>query len=237
MNQLLQQTWQRLVALGFTLLYHDLAWTYDAVSWMVSLGEWRAWQRGALDFVQGPRVLELGHGPGHLLIALANAGLAVIGLDKSSQMGRMARNRVQQHELRADLVEGSAQTLPFASASFTTVLATFPTEYIIDPSTLRSVSRVLTANGRLVILPEARLTGSGIPVRLLERLYAITGQRSNYDPTNAQAALPANWQFFQTRLGEAGFDCLFNEVQRESSRITIIVATKRRSASIQVDPV
>jgi ubiquinone/menaquinone biosynthesis C-methylase UbiE len=236
MNQFVRQAWQRLIALGFTLLYHDLAWTYDAVSWIVSLGEWRAWQLSALQFVHGPNVLELGHGPGHMLVQLADAGHRVVGLDKSPQMGGMAARRLQQHGLPAPVVEGSAQALPFAGAYFNTVLATFPTEYIVDAATLQNIAHVLAPNGRLIIVPQAQLTGSGRVVRLLEWLYTITGQRGSDDSAKIQAALPANWQFFQARLAENGFDCQFNEVQLESSRVTIIVGTKTRTTSIRFDP-
>jgi ubiquinone/menaquinone biosynthesis C-methylase UbiE len=62
---------RRAVKLGFHLLYHQFAFTYDAVAWFVSLGQWQAWGQAALKRVRGPRVLEIGHGPGHLLIALA----------------------------------------------------------------------------------------------------------------------------------------------------------------------
>ena len=82
---------RRLVKLGFQLLYHEFAFTYDAVAWLVSLGQWQAWGRTALDRVRGLRVLEIGHGPGHLLIALARSGRRPIGIDLSPQMIRLAR--------------------------------------------------------------------------------------------------------------------------------------------------
>ncbi|NTU63042.1 MAG: hypothetical protein HGB05_06465, partial [Chloroflexi bacterium] len=71
---------RRLVKFGFQLLYHEFAFTYDAVAWLVSLGQWQAWGRTTLDRVRGPRVLEIGHGPGHLLIALARSGQRPIGI-------------------------------------------------------------------------------------------------------------------------------------------------------------
>ncbi|MCB9446672.1 MAG: class I SAM-dependent methyltransferase, partial [Ardenticatenaceae bacterium] len=49
--------WKKLIRFGFRLLYNELAWTYDAVSWLVSLGDWRSWQQAALPFVLGPDVL------------------------------------------------------------------------------------------------------------------------------------------------------------------------------------
>ncbi|MCZ7544410.1 MAG: hypothetical protein M5R40_13175 [Anaerolineae bacterium] len=43
----LERLWWALVRFGFRLLYNELAFTYDLVSRVVSLGQWRAWQRAA----------------------------------------------------------------------------------------------------------------------------------------------------------------------------------------------
>ena len=79
---------------AFHLLYHQFAWAYDAVSAAVSLGRWCDWGMAALPFLSGPRVLELGHGPGHLLAAMAGGEWRVTGLDLSPQMGFLARRRL-----------------------------------------------------------------------------------------------------------------------------------------------
>ena len=81
MQTMLMKLWFTLVGFGFRLLYNEFAWTYDGVSWLVSLGDWRRWQVAALPFIVGRDVLEIGHGPGHMLLALQNAGFAVVGLD------------------------------------------------------------------------------------------------------------------------------------------------------------
>ena len=80
---ILTRIWWGLVELGFRLLYNELAWTYDLVSWVVSLGAWRAWQRSALRFLAvppGSPVLELAHGTGNFQIDLRTAGLDPTGL-------------------------------------------------------------------------------------------------------------------------------------------------------------
>ncbi len=82
--------------LFFRLLYHQLAWTYDLVAWVVSFGQWKAWGRAAIPRLRGPRVLEIAHGPGHLLVAMARAGLSPVGFDLSPQMGRLARARLRR---------------------------------------------------------------------------------------------------------------------------------------------
>ena len=66
-----RRAWRSLLRFGFRLLYHELAWTYDLVSRVVSLGQWRTWQRTALEHLaarRGDPILELAHGTGDLQI-------------------------------------------------------------------------------------------------------------------------------------------------------------------------
>ena len=91
--------WWRLVRFGFRLLYNELAWTYDWVSWAVSLGRWRSWQRVALPLLDAPRdgsVLELAHGTGNLLLDMLEAGLLPTGYDLSPNMGRNAQRKLRR---------------------------------------------------------------------------------------------------------------------------------------------
>src|SRR5512137_187881 len=99
--------------LGFHLLYHQFAFTYDAVAWLVSLGKWQAWGRTALGRVRGPRVLEVGHGPGHLLIALARSGWRPIGIDLSPQMIHLAQQNIRRAGVHAPQVQCRVRALPF----------------------------------------------------------------------------------------------------------------------------
>jgi ubiquinone/menaquinone biosynthesis C-methylase UbiE len=224
MQAMLMKLWFTLVRFGFRLLYYEFAWTYDLVSWVVSLGDWRRWQLAALPFVTGRDVLEIGHGPGHMLLALQNARFDVVGLDLSPYMGRQARKRTQ-HTI--PLVCGVVQELPFETAVFDTVLSTFPTDYIVDPATLAEVARVLRENGRFVIVPEGHLTGNGVVNRFIEWLFAITGQR--YPGKDINPAVPlceSIWGFYRQRLEDAGFIVRFKYVQLERSALTIVIAEK-----------
>ncbi len=121
--------WARLVRFGFHLLYNQLAWTYDLVSWLVSFGEWRDWQRAALPYVKGPDVLEIAHGPGHMLLALHEAGYRVLGLDLSPQMGRLSRRRLHKAGVQIPLLRAKAQNLPLRAQAVDTILVTFPTSF------------------------------------------------------------------------------------------------------------
>ena len=89
----------------------------------------------------------------HLQDLLARAGLQAVGLDASPQMVRIAYSRNKKKYKIVRMVNGYAQFMPFANASFHQVLATFPTEYIFQEDTLLEVQRTLKNGGRLVVLP------------------------------------------------------------------------------------
>lgn len=218
---MVKEVWQQIVRLGFRLLYNELAWTYDAVSWLVSLGEWRAWQRSGLPFLVGRRVLELGHGPGHMLLAMVEAGYKVVGVDISPYMGRLARRRLLKARQRPPLVQADVRYLPF-SAVFDSVLATFPTNYIVQPETLAAVRRLLRGGGRLVIVPAAELTNTNPLTRSIEWLYRITGQRAV--PDSDSLSVSSNEAYFEAVLRQAGFVPTVYSVRRPYSTVTVIVA-------------
>lgn len=169
--------WRASVDLFFHLLYDEFAWAYDLVAWLASLGQWWTWGRTALPHLKGERVLELGSGTGHLLVTMAERGLAPVGLDLSGRMGRQARRRAKRAAATVPVVQASAQRLPFGSGCFDGVVATFPTEFIVDPHALQETTRVLEAGGRVVIVAWAYLGGHDPLSRLIRWLYRVTGQR------------------------------------------------------------
>ncbi|MBI5669732.1 MAG: methyltransferase domain-containing protein [Chloroflexi bacterium] len=172
--------WWRLVRFGFRLLYNELAFTYDWVSWLVSLGAWRCWQRSALRHLETPpgvRILELAHGTGNLQLDLAALGYLPVGYDLSPYMGRIAHRKLQRHNIPVRLVRGLAQQLPFAAESFPAIICTFPTDFIFMPETLAEAHRVLQPGGQLLIVPTGALTGGRPGDKAVEWLYRITGQR------------------------------------------------------------
>lgn len=206
----------------FNLLYHQMAWSYDWVASIVSVGKWNNWVLSVLPYLPGPRILELGHGPGHLQAALLKKldpkTLAlhgkVIGLDRSAQMGRIARKRLKHLKFSPLLVNGQAQQLPFATDLFDQVVATFPTEYIMQADTLNEIYRILIPGGTLVVLPVAWITGRTLPERAASWLFRITGQAPRFNP---KAIEPAT---------RAGFDARIERIELESSQLMVVFARK-----------
>jgi ubiquinone/menaquinone biosynthesis C-methylase UbiE len=193
------------------LLYEPLAWTYDGVAWLVSLGRWRSWVTALLPELHGPRVLELGHGPGHLQLAMRNQGLDALGVDLSAQMGRLAGRRLRSSGRTPNLVRADGQRLPFAAASFHQLVATFPTEYITRPSTLGEARRLLAASGSLVLLPLAWITGRGLLDQLAAALFRITGQAEEWDGR------------FSFAIRQAGFSVQEKPVTLPGSKVMLLI--------------
>lgn len=217
----------------FRLLYHQLAFTYDLVAGTVSLGRWKDWVLSVLPFIQGHRILEIGHGPGHLQRELLERNLLAVGLDESAQMGQLAKYNLIRF-LRAKtatprssvfnyaqirLTRGISQSLPYPAESFDTIVSTFPSEYIFDPKTLVEAQRVLTPNGRLIILPQATIMGRGILDRAMALLFRVTGET----PPNLSEILEEK---SRKPMAAAGFEVQVHEVNIKSSLVFIMVATK-----------
>lgn len=217
------KVWHLLLRSGFHLLYNQLAWTYDGVSWLVSLGQWRDWQRAGLPFLIGDNVLELAHGPGHMIVELEMAGFRPIGVDLSTSMGHLAKNKLRKSGSNANLVRSRAQALPFPDKSFDSILATFPTEFIVDPETVSEARRTLKSGGNVVIVAEAQLTGGGIIRGIIEWLYFVTGQRQVFQGDQDEAKF---WLRSRQSYVDAGFDVRLEQVRLEDSIVTVAIASK-----------
>ncbi len=201
------------LAVFFRLLYNEFAWTYDLVSWLVSAGQWRTWQRVGLDRLQPGPTLEVGHGPGHMLAALERRSQAAFGIDLSRSMGGLARRRLRRYGLAARLGRAAVQTLPFADGAFANIFSTFPTEYIVDPAALREFARVLRPGGRLVVVPVASITGGSVVDRASAWLFRVTGQSA------------ADWFVpVLDRFAQAGLPAHIEHVRTERSTVTLIIA-------------
>ena len=218
----------------FRLLYHQFAFTYDLVAATVSFNRWKDWVLSVIPFIEGNRVLEIGHGPGHLQRILLSRNLFAVGIDESAQMGRLAKRNLtrfsasgtsniskfnDQHlaYTQTNLTRGIAQQLPFPNESFDTIVATFPTEYITDPHTLTEVKRCLSHGGRLIVLPAA------LPKNpFLDWLFKVTHQ----SPTEAIEVV-------KTKLKEpfvaAGFESAVKVLDVKSGILLLVLAINHRA--------
>jgi ubiquinone/menaquinone biosynthesis C-methylase UbiE len=210
----------RFLRIFFHLLYHSFAWTYDLVAWTVSLGRWKDWVESVIPFIEGTRILELGHGPGHLQRLLQGLNLLVVGLDESRQMGYLTKKRLLHNGYtQINLARGLAQFLPFPNGSFDTVVSTFPSEYIFERSTMLEVHRTLTNGGRFIVLPAAWITGNKLMERYAAGLFRVTGQAPS-EPVEIIS------ERLKKPFTEVGFAVKVEQVEVKSSLVLILIGTK-----------
>jgi ubiquinone/menaquinone biosynthesis C-methylase UbiE len=184
------------------------------VAWLVSFGQWAAWRRAVTLFLKEGPILELGYGTGSLMGDMTGRGLAPVGLDLSPYMARLARKRLRQRGMIPRLVRGEAQYLPFPDTYFASVIATFPTDYILEAESLDSIARVLLPGGCLIVVVMGHLQGPGPLRRFIDWLYQITGQREIPEPKPL------------ARLQEFGFTGRWEDVTHEGASVRLLVASR-----------
>jgi demethylmenaquinone methyltransferase / 2-methoxy-6-polyprenyl-1,4-benzoquinol methylase len=78
---------------------------------------------------------------------LRQKGCTVVGLDQSPEMLAEARRRLPEN---VELIEGTAEQLPFPDASFDALTFTYLLRYVSDPAaTLRELARVVRPGGTI----------------------------------------------------------------------------------------
>lgn len=211
----------RLMRFFFFHFYHSFAWTYDFVAGLVSLGRWNGWIETALPYIDDGRILEIGHGPGHLQqLLLDGPSRFVVGLDELPQMGRLARRRLARgHVTLAYLTRGLAQSLPYASAAFDTVVSTFPAEYIFESDTMASVRRVLRDDGQFIVVPAAWIVGRKLLDRSAAWLFRVTGQAPLSPPEVVSERMRPAFE-------AAGFKTDFITIEMHASLVLVVIASK-----------
>jgi ubiquinone/menaquinone biosynthesis C-methylase UbiE len=181
-------------------LYNEFAWAYDWVSWLVSLGHWWSWRKAALDYLIGPRVLEVGFGTGDLLIEMARQGWDVHGLELSPAMHRITARKMRRCGVWTPRARGLVQALPFPDGAFNSIVSTFPAGFIIQPPTWQEFGRVLVPGGRLVVTG-ASLHADNWFLQLLGRI--VFGNLERSQPSwRERAATAAGLQVTEIDHGE-----------------------------------
>lgn len=108
--------------------------TQETVSLLIDAGKVRP----------GSRVLEIGSGPGNVACQLAEFGAVVTGVDFSSKMVDVAKDRYPAISFE----QADAEELPFADECFDTVVANYVVHHLARPEKVfAEVCRVLKPGG------------------------------------------------------------------------------------------
>jgi demethylmenaquinone methyltransferase/2-methoxy-6-polyprenyl-1,4-benzoquinol methylase len=132
-------------------LFAPLGPSYDRYASLLSFGQDPRWRRFLVSQVDaGPdsRVLDVATGTGAVARELVRAhGCRVVGVDQSAEMLAEAQRRTNGG---IQLVEASADALPFADGEFDALTFTYLLRYVADPAaTLRELARVVRPGGTI----------------------------------------------------------------------------------------
>lgn len=142
-------------------MFDAIAPRYDLLNRIISLGidqRWRAKTVAALELGEGPaRVLDLATGTADLAIRIArtHAAAHVVGIDPSSEMLAVGRQKIEDAGLaeRVELSLGDAEALPFEDDSFDATTIAFGIRNVPHRSrALREMARVTRTGGAVAIL-------------------------------------------------------------------------------------
>jgi demethylmenaquinone methyltransferase / 2-methoxy-6-polyprenyl-1,4-benzoquinol methylase len=161
-------------------MFEQLPAHYDELGAALSFFQDPRWRKAAVEAVATrpeDRVLDVACGTGLVSKALVERwGCRVVGLDQSAAMLGRAREKVAASTRlagRIELIEGEAESLPFADAEFDHLTFTYLLRYIDDPAaTLRELARVVKPGGRIASLEFCLPRGIWLP---LWRLYTRVG--------------------------------------------------------------
>ena len=133
-------------------LFAPLGPTYDRVGAVLSFGQdprWRCFLVACIP-ADGGHVLDVATGTGLVAERLLQEGHRVTALDQSSEMLALAHRRFGD---AIELVEASAETLPFDAESFDHLTFTYLLRYVDDPAAvLGELARVVRPGGTVAML-------------------------------------------------------------------------------------
>jgi len=134
---------------------------FDRQVRMITLGretKLRQWMLDLADLEPGNAVLDVGCGTGTLLLAAAErvgpAG-TLHGIEPATEMAAHARHKAEARRVPLEIVEGSADSLPYPPASFDAVFCTLVLHHLprsMLEVAIREMHRVLRPGGRAVII-------------------------------------------------------------------------------------
>lgn len=177
--------------------YNRLSRWYDVIAGSTEK-KYRDWGLQKLSAQPGERILEIGFGTGHCLVALAKAVGSegrVLGVDISDGMLAIARERLQKEGLseRVELHLGDAANLNFIEAgSLDGVFMSFTLELFDNPEiprVLQECQRMLRNGGRLAVVSMTKTNPPGLAVRMYEWFHDHMPNYADCRPIFARQAI------------------------------------------------
>jgi ubiquinone/menaquinone biosynthesis C-methylase UbiE len=123
------------------------------------------------------------------------------GIDLSPEMLALARVRAEEVGRAVDLREADAQDLPFADASFDTVVCTYSLCNVPDDSiAIREMKRVLKPGGQLVLVDHIR--SAVTPLMWIQKIWELFSIRMDGDHQTRRPSIHVKAAGFEVQTRE-----------------------------------
>ncbi len=153
--------------------YTKIAKGYDLFVKVLPL--WKNWITKAIPHIQGPRVLEVSFGTGYLLTQYADR-FDTHGIDYNEKMVTIANENLKAKGYKANLIQGSVESLPYENDSFDCLVNTMAfTGYPDAHKAMSELYRVLKPGGKLVMLDINYPKNGGVLGTMLTRFWSAAG--------------------------------------------------------------
>ena len=132
----------------------------------------------------GSKVLDVACGTGNLALPAARLGADVTGVDIAPNLVEQARANAAREGLKAQFDEGDAEALPYADASFDTVVTMYGAMFAPRPELVAAeLLRVTRPGGRIAM-------GNWTPTGFIGQMFKIA---AGYVPPPAGMTSPVLW--------------------------------------------
>ncbi len=144
---------------------------YSGITQLLSILQWEKWQDRVFEDLHGKKILEIGVGPGKLLIRMAKKNFDVTGVELRSGMAHEARKHTREAGFDIDILHTSVYNLPFADGSFDSIVMTFVMAEIkhLDQAIVQ-MKRVLRPGGRIIVIAGGMPQDRNIFARIVFRI-------------------------------------------------------------------
>ena len=160
-------------------MFDSIAWRYDFLNHLLSLGIDRTWRKKAIKIIsRSPRysrILDVATGTGDLAIAAMKLNpVKITGIDISPGMLVIGREKVIKKGFsgKIELFQGDSENISFPYNSFDVAMVAFGVRNFTDPvKGLSEMNRVLSPGGMIMVLEFSK--PSAFPFRQIFNFYFL----------------------------------------------------------------
>jgi demethylmenaquinone methyltransferase/2-methoxy-6-polyprenyl-1,4-benzoquinol methylase len=202
-------------------MFDSIAWRYDLLNHLLSLGIDRLWRRKAISRIplryENPRIIDIATGTGDFAIeAMKLHPSQITGIDISEKMLAIGRTKAQKLGLESILkfINCDSQKICFEDNSFDIAIVAFGVRNFSDPAKgLSEMNRIVRYGGMTVILEFSK--PSAAPFKQIYNLYfsrilpligrLFSKDRKAYRYLNESVMEFSDGEEFIRLMNEAGF--------------------------------